>query len=204
MSNKPKMTKDTIPENFTLSLALVDALPVLFFGGSMILIGLLFGSPLFLIGAALCFWAGAAKVLWKIIVVTKKKNVWWMFLQMRIVMPLGFVLMILAVILNRSAIDLSNVFAAIVSLPSVIFFTIGVIGMVLMAVFVPVSFMKGITGQMFRQFALCIASSIGLSTLVALTLSPALCSMILKTGQEEADFEFIRKFDDWFNSCEAI
>ena len=53
MSNKPKMTKDTIPENFTLSLALVDALPVLFFGGSMILIGLLFGSPLFMIGAAL-------------------------------------------------------------------------------------------------------------------------------------------------------
>lgn len=50
--------------------------------------------------------------------------------------------------------------------------------LVLMAVFVPVSFMGGITGRMFRQFALCIASSIGLSTLVALTLAPALCSMI--------------------------
>lgn len=135
MSNKPKMTKDTIPENFTLSLALVDALPVLFFGGSMILIGLLFGSPLFLIGAALCFWAGAAKVLWKIIVVTKKKNIWCMFLQMRIVMPLGFVLMILAVILNRNAIDLSAVLAAAISLPSVLFFVVGVIGMVLMGVF---------------------------------------------------------------------
>lgn len=135
MSNKPKMTKDTIPKNFTLSLGLVDALPVLFFGGSMILIGLLFGSPLFLIGAALCFWAGAAKVLWKIIVVTKKKNIWWMFLQMRIVMPLGFVLMLLAVILNRNAINLSAVFVAIVSLPSVIFFVIGLIGMALMGVF---------------------------------------------------------------------
>ena len=124
-TTKPKMTKDTIPENFTLSLAIVDALPVLFFGGSMILIGLLFGSPMFLIGAALCFWAGAAKVLWKIIVVTKKKNVWWMFLQMRIVMPIGFVLMILAVILNRNAINLSAVLAAVVSLPSVLFFAIG-------------------------------------------------------------------------------
>ena len=72
--------------------------------------------------------------------------------------------------------------------------------LVLMAVFVPVSFMAGITGQMFRQFALCIATSIGLSTLVALTLSPALCSMILKSGDEKADFEFIQKFDDWFNS----
>ncbi|MCM1264904.1 MAG: efflux RND transporter permease subunit [Candidatus Gastranaerophilales bacterium] len=72
--------------------------------------------------------------------------------------------------------------------------------LVLMAVFVPVSFMTGITGQMFRQFALCLATSIGLSTLVALTLSPALCSMILKSGEEKADFEFIQKFDNWFNS----
>lgn len=135
MSNKPKMTKDTVPENFTLSLAIVDALPVLFFGGSMILIGFLFGSQLFLIGAALCFWAGAAKVLWKIIVVTKKKNIWWMFLQMRIVMPFGFVLMILAVILNQNTINLHAVFTAVLSLPSVIFFAVGVIGMVLMGVF---------------------------------------------------------------------
>lgn len=71
--------------------------------------------------------------------------------------------------------------------------------LVLMAVFVPVSFMAGITGQMFRQFALCIASAIGLSTVVALTLSPALCTMILKSGEEKADFAFIQKFDDWFN-----
>lgn len=72
--------------------------------------------------------------------------------------------------------------------------------LVLMAVFVPVSFMAGITGQMFRQFALCIASSIGLSTVVALTLSPALCTLILKSGEEKADFAFIQKFDDWFNN----
>ena len=72
--------------------------------------------------------------------------------------------------------------------------------LVLMAVFVPVSFMSGITGQMFRQFALCIATSIGLSTLVALTLAPALCAMILKPGSEKADFKFIQAFDDWFNS----
>ena len=69
--------------------------------------------------------------------------------------------------------------------------------LVLMAVFVPVSFLGGVTGQMFRQFALAIAASIGLSTVVALTLSPALCAMILKT--DKADFEFIHKFDVWFN-----
>lgn len=71
--------------------------------------------------------------------------------------------------------------------------------LVLMAVFVPVSFMAGITGQMFRQFALCIATSIGLSTLVALTLAPALCSIILKTNDKQNEIEFIKKFDEWFN-----
>ena len=71
--------------------------------------------------------------------------------------------------------------------------------LVLMAVFVPVSFMGGVTGQMFRQFALCIAVAIGLSTLVALTLSPALCAIILKDGAEKPDYRFIQTFDDWFD-----
>lgn len=129
------MTRDITPEDFTLSLALIDALPVLFFGGSIILIGLMFKNALFLIGALLCFWTGAAKVLWKIIVVTKKKNIWWLFMQMRIVMPLGFLLMLLAVILSRSTINLSAVLAAAVSMPSVLFFAIGIIGMTLMGIF---------------------------------------------------------------------
>lgn len=129
------MTRDTIPVDFALGLAIVDALPVLLFGGSIILVGLRFGSILFLIGAALCFWAGAAKVLWKIIVVTRKKNVWWLFLQMRIAMPIGFALMLLAVILKLKAISLPVVLAAIISMPSVIFFAAGVLGMVLMGIF---------------------------------------------------------------------
>lgn len=70
--------------------------------------------------------------------------------------------------------------------------------LVLMAVFVPVSFMGGITGRMYRQFALCISSSIALSTVVALTLAPALCSIILKNN-EKADFKFIQKFNIWFD-----
>ena len=135
MRNKPKMTKDTVPENFTLPLAVVDFLPVFFFGGSTILVGLLFKNILFILGAALCFWAGAAKVLWKIIVVIKKKNIWFLFMQMRIVMPAGFALFLLAVILNRNSISLSAVFSAVLSFPSVIFFAVGLLGMVLMGVF---------------------------------------------------------------------
>ena len=132
---KQKMTRDTIPENFTLSLALIDALPVLFFGGSMILIGLMFSKVLFLIGAVLCFWAGAAKVIWKIIVATRKKNIWWLFMQMRIVMPVGFLLMLISVLLNLKTIKLSVILSAVTSVPSVIFFAVGVTGMVLMGVF---------------------------------------------------------------------
>lgn len=135
MSNKQKMTKNTVPENFTLSLAVIDALPVLFFGGSIILIGLMFRKALFLIGAILCFWAGAAKVIWKIIVAVKKKNIWWMFMQMRIVMPVGFLLMLVSVLLNLKAIRMSVILAAVTSMPSVVFFAIGIAGMVLMGIF---------------------------------------------------------------------
>ena len=52
--------------------------------------------------------------------------------------------------------------------------------MVLAAVFVPVSFLSGITGQLYRQFSVTIAISVLLSTVVALTLSPVMCSLILK------------------------
>ena len=52
--------------------------------------------------------------------------------------------------------------------------------MVLMAVFVPVSFIAGLSGLMYRQFAVCIAVSIALSAVCALSLSPAMCSIVLR------------------------
>ena len=52
--------------------------------------------------------------------------------------------------------------------------------LVLAAVFVPVSFLSGITGQLYRQFSVTIVISVLLSTVVALTLSPVMCSLILK------------------------
>ena len=71
--------------------------------------------------------------------------------------------------------------------------------LVLMAVFVPVCFMPGVNGKMFQQFAVCIACSMGLSTVVALSLTPALCAMILKSDDYENELEFIKKFNVWFN-----
>jgi HAE1 family hydrophobic/amphiphilic exporter-1/multidrug efflux pump len=58
------------------------------------------------------------------------------------------------------------------------------IGLVLCAVFVPVSFMGGIVGQMYRQFAITISVSVLLSVIVALTLTPALCQMLLRPRRE--------------------
>lgn len=57
------------------------------------------------------------------------------------------------------------------------------IALVLVAVFVPVAFLGGITGELYRQFALTLSISVLLSALVALTLTPALCQLILKPRQ---------------------
>ena len=70
--------------------------------------------------------------------------------------------------------------------------------MVLAAVFVPVSFLSGITGQLYRQFSVTIAVSAILSTVVALTLSPVMCSLILKPTDPNKPknrvFTFINKW----------
>ena len=65
--------------------------------------------------------------------------------------------------------------------------------LVLCAVFVPVAFLGGIAGQLYRQFAVTVAISVLLSGLTALTLTPALCALLLKPGDHES-----RAFH-WFN-----
>ena len=60
--------------------------------------------------------------------------------------------------------------------------------MVLMAVFVPIAFMTGMTGVMYKQFAVCIAVSIAISAICALTLSPAMCSHFLGHKSEQHDY----------------
>lgn len=70
--------------------------------------------------------------------------------------------------------------------------------LVLLAVFVPTAFMPGITGQLFRQFALTISAAVIVSTINALTLSPALCALILRKPQE-ARFIGFRLFNWGFD-----
>lgn len=66
--------------------------------------------------------------------------------------------------------------------------------LVLCAVFIPVAFLGGLTGVMYKQFAITIAVSVTISGIVALTLTPALCALMLKPGHHEPAAPF-----RWFN-----
>jgi hydrophobe/amphiphile efflux-1 (HAE1) family protein len=68
--------------------------------------------------------------------------------------------------------------------------------LVLAAVFVPVSFLDGIVGSLYRQFSITIVVSVLISAIVALTLSPAMCALILKHSHKKKFFIF-RKINIW-------
>ncbi|MBR1841339.1 MAG: efflux RND transporter permease subunit [Alphaproteobacteria bacterium] len=74
---------------------------------------------------------------------------------------------------------------------------------VLLAIFIPVSLMAGITGKIYQQFAVTIATSVSFSSVNALTLSPALCAIFLRDDKEEKKNAFFKKFDEllaWSNN----
>ena len=75
------------------------------------------------------------------------------------------------------------------------------IALVLMGVFVPIAFLPGLSGMMYKQFAVCIASSVFISALVALTLSPAMSAIIMKSHVKKIGI--IEKFDNWFRNLTA-
>ena len=117
-------------EGFTVALALVDAIPVLSFGISMVIIASRFDSPTFIIGAVLSVLAGCCKVCWKLILGIRKKDLRWLnkpFLPMQIT---GFGFIIGSLIGAWKRIDWAGVLAAVLSFPSVLFFIawIGLMG----------------------------------------------------------------------------
>lgn len=124
-------------EKFPLSLALFDALPVLFFCISMILIGVKYKNTVFMIGAVLCTLAGVGKVVWKIIIAGTRKDIVILNRQMRVVMPFGFLCILIGVVMGAAAgkIDTGALMAGILSFPSALFFIITIIGMICMMVF---------------------------------------------------------------------
>ena len=118
MSRKARnrMTRETIPEGFSAPMAFVDLLPVVFFGLSAVKAGNLFHSGLFVAGAVVCLLSGVVKVGWKLIAAVSQRNIWPMFVQMRM--------------LNGEA-----MLAKLSGFPACLFFLAGALGMILMLVF---------------------------------------------------------------------
>ncbi len=76
--------------------------------------------------------------------------------------------------------------------------------LVLCAVFIPVSFLPGITGQLYRQFTITIAVSVIISTIVALTLSPVMCAKLLKPATRKRKAKIFRRINLWLNRGNRI
>ncbi len=95
---------------------------------------------------------------------------------------------------------LSPLLAAIKSMEQVSGAVVAIV-LVLCAVFVPIAFLGGIAGEMYRQFAVTVAVAVVISGIVALTLTPALCAILLKSVHGESKFfkPFNRGFEKLTN-----
>ncbi len=71
--------------------------------------------------------------------------------------------------------------------------------LVLVSVFVPIAFLGGLTGELYRQFAVTISISVSLSGVVALSMTPSLCVMILRNEHKQTNF-FFRLFNRFFHA----
>ena len=72
--------------------------------------------------------------------------------------------------------------------------------LVFMAVFVPVCFISGVTGTFYTQFGLTMAIAVGISLFNALTLSPALCAILMRPAQGTHSSGILQRFNDGFNA----
>ncbi len=111
-------------EGFTLTLALVDAIPVLLFGGSILLVAGRFGSPCFLIGGLLSTLAGCCKVAWKLILGIWKKDVKWLNKPFVPMQAAGFLLILASLAVDFGKISWAALGAAVIRFPAALFFLI--------------------------------------------------------------------------------
>ena len=109
-------------EGFTIGLALVDAIPVLSFGISMVIIASRFQSPLFMVGAALSVLAGCCKVAWKMVLGIAKKDLRWLNKPFVPMQACGFLCMLISFIIGFQTINWAAVGASLIRFPSILFF----------------------------------------------------------------------------------
>lgn len=109
-------------EGFTVGLALVDAIPVLSFGISMVIIAGRFDSFPFLIGAVLAVLGGCCKVCWKLVLGIWKKDIRLLNKPFVPLMAVGFGFIVGSLIGNWRKISWAGVLASVISFPSIMFF----------------------------------------------------------------------------------
>lgn len=113
-------------------MACMDTLPVIFFSIDMIVVSNRFKSGLFIAGALLVILAGLLKVLWKFILACRHKDINFLNKQMRYLMPVGFLLILLGLIVDRRKWSISSVVLHLTSFPAIPFLIIGIAGIVAM------------------------------------------------------------------------
>lgn len=125
----------SVPEDFTLSMALMDCLPVAFFGVGAGVLATRLESSLFRVGMALVVLAGALKACWKLVVALARRDVRPLNRQMRYLMPIGFGLAVVALVIDRAKWSIMAVIAHAMAMPSLLLLMVGIAGMLLMASF---------------------------------------------------------------------
>lgn len=125
-------TSSAVPEGFSLALAIADCLPVLFFSISSAILASRFDSTLFRVGIALVIIAGAFKAGWKFAIALLHKDLPFLSRQMRFVMPAGFLLVLVSLMVDHNEWSFGAVAGHMVHMPSLIFFLCGAAGLVMM------------------------------------------------------------------------
>lgn len=129
-TNKTENNQAQLEASF--GMALVDALPVICFSISIALIASMYHSAIFLVGALLCIIAGLGKVLWKLILAAAHKDIQLLYRQFHYLMPGGFVLILLSLIISRPS--LSELWKNISSFPCNILFLLAIVGFAVMGI----------------------------------------------------------------------
>ena len=117
--------------DYTMGLAIFDHLPVLLFLLSGLIIYSMYSSPLLLAGVLACFAGGSGKAAWKIIVVRQHRDLAILTRAFHILMPTGFVLMLLAVLTGGKA-AIGGFWRSITMMPAALLFAAGLVLMCLM------------------------------------------------------------------------
>ena len=125
MSSRGDGRGDSVPEGFTLSMALLDCVPVAFFCVSVGVLATHFDSALFRAGVVLVVLAGVLKVSWKLVLALARRDVRFLNRQMRYLMPVGFGLAVIALVVDSAEWSMDAVLAHVAATPSLLFLVMG-------------------------------------------------------------------------------